>query len=252
MSDDLVLCVDDDPAVLSSLRRALRREPYDFVTTIDLADALERLARETVGILIADQRMPAMSGTQLLRVAGERSPQTVRVLLTAHPDAEAITDRRALRLEQIITKPWDEQALRRTLLDLLTEARRRVDPPAPLDPAWNDSRVLRIDCRRVPADEVLARIARRIRRAPTIGPAAAIVLDALPSLNDSVARLLTGMQREAAANGVRVYVVDPSGLVRLFVAETASDGAIVALDDESDAQDLLRWYAKDDGQTEAG
>jgi DNA-binding NtrC family response regulator len=61
-----VLCVDDEPEVLSALRRTLREEPYELITAPDVDLALACLDRLPIEVVIADDRMPSMSGTQLL------------------------------------------------------------------------------------------------------------------------------------------------------------------------------------------
>ena len=64
----LVICVDDDLAVLSSLRRLLRSEPYEFTATDDPEEAMLLVRTRPVSLFIADYRMPDMSGTGLLQI----------------------------------------------------------------------------------------------------------------------------------------------------------------------------------------
>src|SRR6185436_917471 len=80
-----VVVVDDDPAVLRSLRRALRQEPYDVRTTSSGEEALEWIQHGDVSLVVLDQRMPGMCGTELAERVQRISPRTVRVMLTAYP-----------------------------------------------------------------------------------------------------------------------------------------------------------------------
>jgi response regulator RpfG family c-di-GMP phosphodiesterase len=116
-----VLIVDDDQEVLSALRRALDREPYDVVTTDRPGLALEWLTHRTVSLVISDQRMPEMDGDALLEEVWSRSPMTGRLLLTGFPEQ---VERMAPARKSILTvmfKPWDEHELKRMIRTLLRE-----------------------------------------------------------------------------------------------------------------------------------
>src|SRR5262245_26669918 len=69
-----VLCVDDEPQVLSALQRTLRHEPYEVVTAADPELALDCLDRLPVEVVIADERMPRMNGSDLLEEVHRRWP----------------------------------------------------------------------------------------------------------------------------------------------------------------------------------
>lgn len=107
-----VLCVDDEPNILSALRRALRGQGYRVLTAGGGDEALALLAREPVDLVISDMRMPGMDGAQLLEQVHRRWPQVLRMLLTGHADmgstVAAINRGRILRY---IAKPWDEHEL---------------------------------------------------------------------------------------------------------------------------------------------
>jgi thioredoxin reductase (NADPH) len=126
-----ILAVDDDPAVLAAVARDLRRgfgEHYRILRAISGADALgllhEVLARgDQVAMLIADQRMPGMSGTDYLVEARKLFPDAKRVLLTAYADTEAaIAAINEVALDYYLLKPWDppEEQLFPVVEDLLT------------------------------------------------------------------------------------------------------------------------------------
>ncbi len=115
----VVVCVDDDGRILASLRRLLRGEPYELLTTPDPHEALEWVRRRPVDLLITDERMPRMSGRELLRAVRVLRPETMLVVLTGFPDAALILERVRNAIERLFTKPWHDADLRQTIRDLL-------------------------------------------------------------------------------------------------------------------------------------
>src|SRR4051794_21454408 len=126
-----IVAVDDDPAVLASVARDLRRgfgERYRIVRALSGAEGLElirqiRARGEQVAMLIADQRMPGMAGTEYLTEARKLVPDAKRVLLTAYADTEAaIAAINEAQLDYYLLKPWDppEEQLYPIVADLLT------------------------------------------------------------------------------------------------------------------------------------
>jgi len=107
-----LLCVDDEPAILSALRRTLRSTGVTVVTATNGAQALEIMADRPIDLVISDMRMPGMDGAQLLEHICRDWPDTVRMLLTGHSDAADTI--RAVNRGQIfryLQKPWDEREL---------------------------------------------------------------------------------------------------------------------------------------------
>ena len=108
-----ILVVDDEPINLRMVERLLKRK-FRVLTATSGKEALEMLAREDVALLISDQVMPGMTGTDLLSQARQTHPSMVGVLLTSASDNEtfraAIMDSGALR---VIIKPWDPDKLMR-------------------------------------------------------------------------------------------------------------------------------------------
>jgi thioredoxin reductase (NADPH) len=126
-----ILAVDDDLAVLAAVARDLRRgfgERFRILRATSGADALELLGElrargDQVALLIADQRMPGMSGTDYLVEARKLVPEAKRVLLTAYADTEAaIAAINKVALDYYLLKPWDppEEQLFPVVEDLLT------------------------------------------------------------------------------------------------------------------------------------
>lgn len=104
-----ILCVDDEPNILSSLRRLFRGKGYQVLTAESGAEGLELLEKEAVDLVISDMRMPVMDGARFLAQVRERWPGTVRLLLTGYSDVQSIQD--AINCGEIyryITKPWDD------------------------------------------------------------------------------------------------------------------------------------------------
>src|SRR4051812_48685113 len=126
-----IVCVDDEPAVLAAVARDLRRqfgERYRIVRATSGAEALDALKElvtrgEQVALLVADQRMPQMAGTEYLVEARKLVPDAKRVLLTAYADTEAaIQAINEVDLDYYLLKPWDppEEQLYPVVEDLLT------------------------------------------------------------------------------------------------------------------------------------
>jgi response regulator RpfG family c-di-GMP phosphodiesterase len=113
--------VDDEAAILAALKRSLRHEPYDLLSTGDPEDALHWVRTRDISLVITDQRMPSMTGTDLLDEVGRHSPSTARILLTAFPEATAKTPRLRHRTECMISKPWDTTMLRQTIRRMLLD-----------------------------------------------------------------------------------------------------------------------------------
>jgi len=104
-----VLCVDDEPNILSSLRRLFRANGYRVLTAEGGALGLEVLEKEAVDLVISDMRMPEMDGARFLAKVRERCPDTLRILLTGYSDIQSIQD--AINCGEIyryITKPWED------------------------------------------------------------------------------------------------------------------------------------------------
>ena len=130
-----VLFVDDDERILNALR-SLARPEYEVTTATDGEQALEALRGETFDVVVSDQRMPRMTGVELLRRVRDTAPETVRLLLTGYSDLAAmvgsINDGEIYRF---VSKPWDNQELAAILREAVTLAGALRDlrsDPAPV------------------------------------------------------------------------------------------------------------------------
>ncbi|CAN7457233.1 response regulator [Pseudoduganella sp. LjRoot289] len=104
-----LLCVDDEPNILASLRRLFRGKGYRVLVAESGAEGLQVLENEQVDLVISDMRMPEMDGARFLGQVRERWPDSVRLLLTGYSDIQSIQD--AINCGEIyryITKPWDD------------------------------------------------------------------------------------------------------------------------------------------------
>ncbi|WP_332877326.1 HD domain-containing phosphohydrolase [Massilia sp. S19_KUP03_FR1] len=123
-----VLCVDDEPNILSSLRRLLRANGYQVLTADSGAAGLKILAEESVDVIISDMRMPEMNGAQFLATARATWPDTMRLLLTGYSEIQAIQDAiNGGEIYRYITKPWDDKEILRVLHDALERRQLVLD-----------------------------------------------------------------------------------------------------------------------------
>jgi class 3 adenylate cyclase len=110
-----ILIVDDEVRVLDSLEALLAMD-YTILRAERPDEAVRILSAGTVALVISDQRMPGMTGTELLARCREVSPETVRVLLTAFTDADALMESiNAANIYHFILKPWDPTELTHTV-----------------------------------------------------------------------------------------------------------------------------------------
>jgi DNA-binding NtrC family response regulator len=133
-SEQTVLLVDDDPHLLAALRRALRAEPYELLIAESPGAALWLLATRPVDVLVADQRMPGMSGTEFLAKVRAEYPHVISIMLTGHADlVTAMSAINSGEVYRFFTKPCEagslavaiRQALQ--LKSLIRQTRRLLD-----------------------------------------------------------------------------------------------------------------------------
>lgn len=108
-----ILLVDDEEHVLSSLRRVLADEPYEVLCATSGDEALNLLDSTPCKVVVTDERMIGMQGSDLLIRIKERYPHTKRILLTGQATVEAL--RKAVNQGEIYrfyTKPWDNEELK--------------------------------------------------------------------------------------------------------------------------------------------
>ncbi|MDA8139686.1 MAG: response regulator [Desulfobacteraceae bacterium] len=107
-----ILVVDDQATVLSILKGILSKGPYNVLGALSAQQALEILERQSVDVIISDERMPGMSGSDFLAIARERYPETVRIILTGYASLEsAIKAINEGEIYRFLTKPCRSQEL---------------------------------------------------------------------------------------------------------------------------------------------
>ncbi len=107
-----VLTVDDEPSVLSALRRVFRAQGIKTLQATSAADGLALLKSERVDLVISDMRMPGMDGAHFLEQVKAHDASIVRILLTGYADmASTIAAINKGSIHRYIAKPWDDQDL---------------------------------------------------------------------------------------------------------------------------------------------
>jgi response regulator RpfG family c-di-GMP phosphodiesterase len=128
-----ILCVDDEPNILSSLNRLLRPLGHRVYAANSGADGLLVLDREAVDVVISDMRMPEMDGAEFLERAAALQPDTVRLLLTGYADlASTVAAINKGGIHRYLAKPWEDNDLLLTVRDAielrhLQQERRRLE-----------------------------------------------------------------------------------------------------------------------------
>ena len=111
-----ILVIDDDPSILTALRRLLEHEGYTVFVASNGEEGLEVLKESKSQVVICDQDMPGMTGIEFLRLIRERYPSVCRIMLTGSDDitvaVRSVNDGAVYRFLQ---KPWDSVTIRVTV-----------------------------------------------------------------------------------------------------------------------------------------
>ncbi|AOE86379.1 EAL domain-containing protein [Pseudomonas sp. TCU-HL1] len=108
-----LLLLDDEENILRALTRVLRRDGYQILTASRAQDAFAQLAKHDIQVILSDQRMPEMNGTEFLSRVKDLYPDTIRIVLSGYTDLKSVTD--AINqgaIYKFLTKPWDDEQLR--------------------------------------------------------------------------------------------------------------------------------------------
>ncbi|OMG56379.1 secretion system protein E [Azonexus hydrophilus] len=111
-----LLLVDDEPGIVRALSRVFRQENYEVVTAGNGEEGLQRMAEGSFHLVISDFMMPGMDGARFLREVKQRSPDTIRIMLTGHANTDAVMG--AINegaVYKFILKPWNDDDLRITV-----------------------------------------------------------------------------------------------------------------------------------------
>lgn len=197
-----VLFVDDEERILNALRTLFRGQ-YHVFTAENGPLALEFVKRFGIHVVVSDQRMPDMTGVELLRQVKGVSPNSLRLLLTGYSDLAAIVGSiNEGEVFRFVRKPWNNEDMQKTIADAVAIAMElAVAPPAPVSPLGKlEASILVVDTSPALADGLKS----------LLGAVAPVRL--IASIDDAVKAL--------AAEEVALIIADLSvgqeGLVTLF------------------------------------
>ncbi|MBA5635601.1 EAL domain-containing protein [Duganella sp. LX20W] len=108
-----LLLLDDEPNVLAALNRLLRRDGYTILRANTADEAFALLASHDVQVVVSDQRMPGMQGTEFLRRVKQLYPGTVRIILSGYTELESVLSAiNSGEIYRFYTKPWNDTEMR--------------------------------------------------------------------------------------------------------------------------------------------
>jgi DNA-binding NtrC family response regulator len=115
MSYQKIMVVDDEQANLRLLERLFRHD-YEVIKSESGEEALRLLGQHDIALLITDQRMPGMTGVELLKRTAMMRPHMVRIILTGYTDVETLVEAiNSGLVYKYVTKPWNNEDLRLTV-----------------------------------------------------------------------------------------------------------------------------------------
>lgn len=121
-----VALVDDEVNVLRSIQRTLGDEPFLLTTFKEPLAALESIKSQSFSVVVSDQRMPGMSGVELLSAVGRLCPGTLRIMISGYADLSVLVAAvNQGRIHHFISKPWDDLELKLVLNYAVSEQRLR-------------------------------------------------------------------------------------------------------------------------------
>ena len=123
-----ILCLDDEPSILRSLKRILPRDLYQVHLAESGHEALALMSETAIDLVISDMRMPEMSGAEFLEKVASLYPDTIRILLTGYSDIQStIAAVNFGRIHRYIQKPWDTKELLDCLEQELEKKRLKIE-----------------------------------------------------------------------------------------------------------------------------
>jgi len=128
-----ILCVDDEQSILNALKRLLRKEGYQLLFANSGKEGLGLLQENEVHLVISDQRMPGMSGTEFLEIVKDKYPDVLRIILTGYSDIDSITESiNKGNIYKFFFKPWNDLRLKSELRQIteqmdLIQVNKRLD-----------------------------------------------------------------------------------------------------------------------------
>ncbi len=246
-----VLCVDDEPHVLRALQWLLQKE-FDIHIAGSAQEAIRLLGQHDFDVIVSDQRMPGVTGVELLREVRKRAPRAMRILLTGYSDLDAMV--RSVNESEVfrfITKPWDIRELPKLIAEAAHIA--RTEPAVPVEGEPLPVNVIALS----PAEVTAAATAAPLHQVTTVAMHPnenILVLDDSPEVHEAVTQIVGNtVQVQHAYNiadavrmlnekpvgvivsEVRVGNIDATRLVRLMKARHPETVSVV-FSDQRDAQ----------------
>jgi response regulator RpfG family c-di-GMP phosphodiesterase len=128
ISPDVVLLIDDDPDVLTALRKELRKLNLTVLTSLESREGVTLAKRHKPGVVICDIKMPELSGIDVMEAINQVSPDTSRVVLTGFSDLDTvISSINRGHVNRYLCKPLDAEILRLTVSELVGIARLKFE-----------------------------------------------------------------------------------------------------------------------------
>ena len=125
---DVVLLIDDDPDVLLSLRKELRKQNLTVLTTLEAREGVSLAKRHKPGIVICDFKMPELSGIEVCEAIHQVTPDTSRVMLTGFSDVDSVVGAiNRGHVNRFLCKPLDPEVLQLTIAELVGIGRVRLE-----------------------------------------------------------------------------------------------------------------------------
>ncbi len=174
-----ILFVDDEERILTALRSIFRHN-YRVLTATNGREAMDIVTKFRPHVVVSDQRMPEMTGVELLRQVKIASPQTVRMLLTGYSDLAAIVGSlNEGEVYRFVSKPWDNEEIQKTIGEAVTIALELAETAAtpPIVPDRMEAAVLVIE----PSGETFRLVTRLVGGACPVHHS--------PNLDDGLAQL---------------------------------------------------------------
>jgi two-component system, probable response regulator PhcQ len=111
-----ILIVDDEPHISDALKRMLYREPYEVLSATYANEALQILTNEPISVVISDEKMPGMQGSEFLAMVCRHFPGTVRIMLTGHANLDlAIRAINEGQIYRFFIKPCNDEEIRHSI-----------------------------------------------------------------------------------------------------------------------------------------
>lgn len=117
-----ILCIDDEENILHSYKRLLRYEDYNIFEALCGKNGIEILKNEKIDLILCDQKMPSMSGFEVLRIAKNEYPEAMRIMVSGYSDFESLVKTiNEGEVFRFISKPWDGEELKNIIKTALKQ-----------------------------------------------------------------------------------------------------------------------------------